>query len=60
MRALAQDDLDQRRGVAANLAGLPPEALRRPVGVTPVARRHVLAQPCRAACAAAPAPMAVS
>ena len=30
-------------GAVADLAGLPPQALRRPVGVTPVARRHVLA-----------------
>ena len=29
--------------LGADLAGLPPEALRRPVGVAPVARRHVLA-----------------
>ena len=43
VRALTQDDLDQRRGVAANLAGLAAEALWRPVGVTPVARRHVVA-----------------
>ena len=40
---LAQDDLDQRRGVAADLAGLPLDPLRRPVGVALVARRHVLA-----------------
>jgi hypothetical protein len=44
MRALAQDDLDQRRGHWADLAGLALDALRRPIGVPPVARRHVLAQ----------------
>ena len=43
VRALAQDDLDQCRGVAADLAGLPPQALRRPISIAPVARRHVLA-----------------
>ena len=43
VRALAQDDLDQRRGMAADCAGLPPDALRGPVGIAPVARRHVLA-----------------
>src|SRR5580704_1962615 len=43
VRALPQDDLDQRRGVAPNLAGLPPQSLRRPVGIAPMARRHVLA-----------------
>src|SRR6202011_3842478 len=43
VRALPQDDLDQRRGVAPDLAGLPPQPLRRPVGIAPVARRHVLA-----------------
>src|SRR3984893_1942859 len=43
VRALPQDGLDQRRGVAPNLAGLPPQSLRRPVSIAPVARRHVLA-----------------
>ena len=43
VRPLAQDDLDECRGVAPDLAGPPLEALRRPVGVAPVARRHVLA-----------------
>src|SRR5215467_10814427 len=37
VRAFAQDDLDQRRGVAADRAGLPPDALRSPVGIAPVA-----------------------
>src|SRR5882757_10327671 len=32
VRALPQDDLDQRRGMAADLTGLPPQPLRRPVG----------------------------
>src|SRR6202047_4471497 len=43
VRALAQDDLDQRRGLGADLAGLPRNPLRRPIGVALVARRHVLA-----------------
>src|SRR5947209_16725720 len=43
MRALPQDDLDQRGGVAADRARLPPDALWRPVGIAPVARRHVFA-----------------
>ena len=43
VRALAQDDLDQRRSVAADCTSLPAQALRRPVGITLVARRHVLA-----------------
>src|SRR5439155_21493047 len=41
--ALAHDDLDERCGIAPDLAGLPPDPLWRPVGVAPVARRHVLA-----------------
>ena len=43
VRALAQDDLDQRRGLGADLAGLPRDPLRRPIGVALVARRHVFA-----------------
>src|SRR5262252_9121293 len=43
MRALAHDDLDQRRRIAADLAGLPSDPLRRPIGVAAMARRHVLA-----------------
>ena len=43
MRALPQDDLDQCRGMAADSAGLPAQALRRPVGIALVARRHMLA-----------------
>src|SRR6201999_2300356 len=43
VRALPQNGLDERRGVAADLAGLPPQPLRRPIGIAPVARRHVLA-----------------
>ena len=39
---LAQDDLDERGGARADLAGRR-LALRRPLGVAPVARRHVLA-----------------
>src|SRR5215203_3779391 len=46
VRALPQDDLDQRRGMAADRAGLAPEPLWRPVGIAPVARRHVFAH-CR-------------
>src|SRR5882762_5897594 len=42
VRALAQDGLDQRRGIATDLAGLPPDPLRRPVGIAPMAARHVL------------------
>jgi len=36
VRALAQDGLDQRRGIATDLAGLPPDPLRRPVGIAPI------------------------
>ena len=43
VRPLTQDDLDERRGLGADLPGLPLDALRCPVGVTPVTRRHVLA-----------------
>src|ERR1700674_4678738 len=46
MRSLAHDDLDQGRRVAPDLGGLPLDALRRPVGIALVARRHVLAH-CR-------------
>ena len=42
VRALAHDGLDQRRGIAPDLAGLPSDPLRRPVGVAPMAARHVL------------------
>src|SRR3954452_4072163 len=41
--ALAQDDLDHRRGLGADLAGLPRDPLWRPLCVALVARRHVLA-----------------
>src|SRR5215813_15556593 len=43
VRALLQDDLDERRGMVPDLTGLPPQPLRRPVGIAPMARRHVLA-----------------
>src|ERR1700674_5814849 len=43
VRALAHDDLDQRRGIAPDLARLPPDPLRRPVGIASVAAWHVLA-----------------
>src|ERR1700758_5605748 len=33
--ALLQDDLDERRGVVPDLAGLPPQPLGGPVGITP-------------------------
>ena len=42
VRALAHDDLDQRRGIAPDLTGLPPDPLRRPIGIAPVTARHVL------------------
>src|SRR6202795_1999793 len=42
VRALAHDGLDQRRGIAPDLAGLSPDPLRRPVGIAPMAARHVL------------------
>jgi len=32
MRAFAHDDLDQRRGITPDLAGLPRDPLRRPIG----------------------------
>src|SRR6266436_795569 len=47
VRALAHDDLDQRRGVAPDLAGLPPDPLRRPIGVAPMAARHPERRPYR-------------
>src|SRR6185312_5112322 len=43
MRAFLQDDLDERRGVAPDLTGFPPQPLRRPVGIASMARGHVLA-----------------
>ena len=43
MGLLGEDEFDERRRVAPDLAGLPPQALRRPVRVALVARRHVLA-----------------
>src|SRR6201982_904752 len=43
VRALAQDDLDQCRGLGADLTGLPRNPLQRPIGVALVARRHVIA-----------------
>src|SRR5258708_2091659 len=43
VRALAHDDLDQRRGIAPDLAGLPLDPLWRPIGVALMAARHVLA-----------------
>jgi hypothetical protein len=42
VRAPAQDHVDEHRGACPDLACPPPEALRRPVGIAPVARRHVL------------------
>src|ERR1700756_231383 len=41
--ALPQDDLDEGRGVAPDLTGLPLHPLRCPGGIAPMARRHVLA-----------------
>src|ERR1700687_732878 len=38
VRSLAQDDLDQRRGLGADLTGLPRNPLQRPIGVALVAR----------------------
>jgi hypothetical protein len=43
MGLLGEDELDERRRVAPDLTGLPLQALRRPVRVALVARRHVLA-----------------
>src|ERR1700694_4051867 len=43
MRLLAQDDLDQRRCLRPDLICSALDALRRPVGIAPVARWHVLA-----------------
>src|SRR4029077_6244454 len=37
VRALAHDGFDQRRGIAPDLAGLPPDAFRRPVRIAPMA-----------------------
>jgi hypothetical protein len=44
MGALAQDRGDQRLGAGADRRGLAPDLLRGPVGVAPMARRHVVAQ----------------
>src|SRR5215831_302674 len=44
MSLLAQDDLDECRGIRPDLGGLALDALGRPVGIAPVARRHVLGQ----------------
>ena len=41
---LAQDDVDERRCTWADLTRLPLDALQRPVGETPMARRHMLGQ----------------
>ena len=41
---LAQDDLDEGGGVRPDLAGLSHDALKRPVGIAPMARGHVLGQ----------------
>ena len=43
MGALAQDRGDQRLGGGADRGGLAADLLRGPVGVAPVARRHVVA-----------------
>src|SRR4029077_11019457 len=43
VRTLAHDDLDERCGIAPDLAGLSPDPLWRPVGIAPMARWHVLA-----------------
>ena len=43
MRALAQDDVDECRGVATDFAGQPLETLRGPVGIALMARRHMFA-----------------
>ena len=42
VRALAHDDLDQRRGIAPDLADLSSDPFRRPIGIAPMAARHVL------------------
>src|ERR1700676_1165215 len=42
VRALAHDGLDQHGGIAPDLAGLPSDPFRRPVGIAPMAARHVL------------------
>ena len=44
MRARAQDDLDQRRGVVADRCGLAQDPLVRPVAVAPVRTRHVVGE----------------
>ena len=40
---LAQYDLDEGRRLGANIVGLAPDALGRPIGMASVARRHVVA-----------------
>jgi len=40
---LTQYDLDEGRGFGANIGGLALNAFGRPIGMAPVARRHVLA-----------------
>ena len=47
--ALARDRGDQRLGAGADRRRLMADLLRRPVGVAPVARWHVVAQGCVAA-----------
>ena len=42
VRALLQDQLAQRRGRRADRGGIAPDTIDRPVGVTPMAGRHVL------------------
>ena len=48
MRSLAQNDLDQRRCLRPDLVRSSLDAFRRPVGIAPVAGRHMLAH-CRVA-----------
>ena len=43
MRSLAQNDLDQRRCLRPNLVRPSLDAFRRPVGIAPVAGRHMFA-----------------
>ncbi len=49
VRALSQNNLNERRRAGADLASLPLEAFRRPVGVAPMRTGHVLAHRCVAA-----------
>src|ERR1700719_1186275 len=48
MRARAQNDVDQRVGVGADLGGVTANALMCPVAVAPVRTRHMLRDRCRA------------